>query len=96
MSKQYIKCVEGVYRLAGTCVSLDSIVYAFWRGQTAESIAHSFPVLTLEHVYGITWLTDRKSVPIFKPPKVSSRHCGRRPVTEIRCFIKGSPMRVAG
>ncbi len=52
MNKQYIEKTEGVYRLTGTRVSLDSIVYAFWRGQTAESIAQSFPVLTLEHVYG--------------------------------------------
>ncbi|TVR60419.1 MAG: DUF433 domain-containing protein [Candidatus Competibacteraceae bacterium] len=52
MNKQYVEKTEGMYQLAGTRVSLDSIVYAFWRGQTAESIAQSFPVLTLEHVYG--------------------------------------------
>jgi len=52
MNKQYVENIDGVYWLAGTRVSLDSIVYAFWRGQTAESIAQSFPVLTLEQVYG--------------------------------------------
>jgi len=52
MDKPYVEQIEGVYRLAGTRVSLDSIVYAFWRGQAAESIAQSFPVLTLEQVYG--------------------------------------------
>ena len=52
MNKSYVENIEGIYRLAGTRVSLDSIVYAFWRGQTAESIAQSFPVLTLEQVYG--------------------------------------------
>ena len=31
---------------------MDSIVYAFLAGQTAESIAQSFPVLSLEQVYG--------------------------------------------
>ena len=41
-----------IYRIVGTRVSLDSIVYAYWRGQTAESIMQSFPVLTLEQVYG--------------------------------------------
>ena len=35
-----------------TRVSLDSIVYAWWAGQSAETIAQSFPVLTLEQVYG--------------------------------------------
>lgn len=48
----YVETVDDVYRLVGTRVSLDSIVQAFWRGQTAEAIAQSFPVLTLEQVYG--------------------------------------------
>lgn len=52
MSKQYVEQREGAYRIAGTRVSLDSIVYAFWRGQSPESIAKSFPVLTLEEIYG--------------------------------------------
>jgi hypothetical protein len=32
--------------------SIGASVYAFLEGQTAESIAQSFPVLTLEQVYG--------------------------------------------
>jgi len=34
---------EGDYWVAGTRVSLDSLVYAFREGQTAESLAQSFP-----------------------------------------------------
>jgi len=52
MTKEYVEQREGGYWVAGTRVSLDSIVYAFLGGQTAESIAQSFPVLTLEQVYG--------------------------------------------
>ena len=52
MIKQYVEQREDAYRIAGTRVSLDSIVYAFWRGQSPESIAKSFPVLTLEEIYG--------------------------------------------
>ncbi len=52
MSKQYVEQRDGAYWVAGTRVSLDSLVYAFLGGQTAESIAQSFPVLTLEQVYG--------------------------------------------
>ena len=52
MSIQYVEQVEGVYRVAGSRVSLDSIVYAFWEGKSAETIAQSFPTLTLEQVYG--------------------------------------------
>ncbi len=52
MGKSYVEQREGVYRIAGTRISLDSVVYAFREGQTAESIAQSFPLLTLEQVYG--------------------------------------------
>ena len=33
-------------------ISLDSIVYAFKRGATPESIQRAFPLSTLEEVYG--------------------------------------------
>jgi uncharacterized protein (DUF433 family) len=52
MNKQYVEQRDGGYWVAGTRVSLDSMVYAFLGGQTAETIAQSFPVLTLEQVYG--------------------------------------------
>jgi uncharacterized protein (DUF433 family) len=62
MNKQYVENIDGVYRLTDTRVSLDSIVYAFWRGQTAESIAQAFPVLTLEQVYdSLTFYLANKS-----------------------------------
>jgi uncharacterized protein (DUF433 family) len=49
---EYVKQRDGVYRVADTRVSLDSIVHPFTAGQSAESIAQSFPVLTLEQIYG--------------------------------------------
>ena len=52
MKDTYVERRDGGYWVAGTRVSLDSIVYAFIGGQTAESIAQSFPLLTLEQVYG--------------------------------------------
>jgi uncharacterized protein (DUF433 family) len=52
MTKEYVEKREGSYRISGTRVSLDSIVYAFLRGAAPESIAQSFPALTLEEVYG--------------------------------------------
>lgn len=55
---------EGVYRVAGSRVSLDSIVHSFLSGQSAESIAQSFRALSLEQVYGaITfYLAHREQV----------------------------------
>jgi uncharacterized protein (DUF433 family) len=52
MSDAYIEQRDGVYLVAATRVSLDSIVYAFLSGQSAEAIAQAFPVLNLEQVYG--------------------------------------------
>lgn len=52
MSKEYVERVGEAYRVAGTRVSLDSIVYGFWNGDSPESIVQSFPALTLEQVYG--------------------------------------------
>ena len=52
MSTEYVQKQHDVYRITGTRVSLASIVYAWWAGQSAETIAQSFQVLTLEQVYG--------------------------------------------
>lgn len=43
---------EGGWRIAGTRVSLDSIVYAYWDGKSPEAIVDEFPTLTAEQVYG--------------------------------------------
>jgi uncharacterized protein (DUF433 family) len=50
--KEYVENVEGAYRVAGSRVSLDSIVYGFREGLSPEAIAENFPVLSLEQVYG--------------------------------------------
>ncbi len=52
MSKEYVEQREGAYRVAGTRVSLDSVVYAFRRGASPESIQRSYPALSLEQIYG--------------------------------------------
>ena len=52
MTTDYVTQVDGAYRITGTRVSLDSVVYAFLNGSSPESIVDSFPALTLEQVYG--------------------------------------------
>lgn len=52
MNSTYVEKRDNGYWVGSTRVSLDSIVYAFLNGQSAESTAQSFPVLTLEQVYG--------------------------------------------
>ena len=64
MTEEYIELRDGGYWVKGSRVSLDSIVYSFLAGQTAESIAQSFPLLALKQVYGaITfYLANREEV----------------------------------
>lgn len=52
MAKAYVEYRDGGYWIAGTRVSLDSVVYAFLDGLSPESIAESFDTLTLEEIYG--------------------------------------------
>src|SRR5215831_17870673 len=49
---EYVEQREGNYYVGDTRVSLDSVVYAFLRGDSPEGIAESFPALRLEQVYG--------------------------------------------
>jgi uncharacterized protein (DUF433 family) len=51
-NKEYVAQHEGAYRIVGTRISLDSVVYAFRRGASPESIQRSYPLLTLEQIYG--------------------------------------------
>lgn len=62
MKRDYVESRDQGYWISGTRVSLDSVVHAFLNGQTAERIAQSFPVLSLEQVYGaITFYLAHRS-----------------------------------
>jgi hypothetical protein len=52
MAKEYVEHQDSGYWIAGTRVSLDSVVYAFLEGLSPESIMESFDTLRLEEVYG--------------------------------------------
>ena len=45
------KTTEGAWRIAGTRVSLDSVVYAFRQGSTPEEICQDFSTLSLPQAY---------------------------------------------
>lgn len=64
MAKDYIEERDSGYFVAGTRVSLDSIVYAFLRGESPEGIAESFPALDLEQIFGALafYLANQDSV----------------------------------
>lgn len=52
MNEYVTKLENGAYRIAGTRVSLDSVVYSFKRGNLPETIIRQFPVLNLPQIYG--------------------------------------------
>ncbi|MBW4694032.1 MAG: DUF433 domain-containing protein [Lyngbya sp. HA4199-MV5] len=63
-TKQYIEQRDKGYWIEETRISLDSVVYSFLNGESPESIARNFPLLSLEQVYGaITfYLANRELV----------------------------------
>lgn len=64
MSDTYIIRSDNAYRIRGTRISLDSIVYDYLSGLSPEAIADNFDGLSLEQVYGtITYyLSNREEV----------------------------------
>ena len=52
LTKSYIEQRNVGYWIEETRISLDSVVYSFLNGESPESIAQNFPLLSLEQVYG--------------------------------------------
>ena len=55
---------DGVVRVGGTRITLDTIVAAFSQGATAEEITHQYPALNLADVYAVIayYLRRREAV----------------------------------
>lgn len=47
---------DGTIRLTGSRIPLDTVVYEFNQGATAEQIQDSFPSLSLRSIYGAIYL----------------------------------------
>jgi uncharacterized protein (DUF433 family) len=64
MKKEYVKKVDGAYRVGETRVSLDSLVFLFREGMSAESMVDSYPALTFEQVHGALafYLANQKEI----------------------------------
>ena len=63
MHSEYIEQRNGGYYVAGTRISLDSVVYAFNSGESPEQILENYPLLgSLARVYGdIAFYRDHKA-----------------------------------
>ena len=64
---EYVDQRNGGYYVAGTRVSLDSVVYAHLRGESPEEIASNFEALTLEQVENTVafYLANRPEVDVY-------------------------------
>ena len=64
MAKEYIEERDSGYFIVESRVSLDSVVYAYLKGESPEGIAESFPVLSLEQILGAPafYMANRKIV----------------------------------
>ena len=52
MGKEYVEQRDSNYYIAGTRVSLDSIIHAFRQGDSPETIRRNFELLRLDEIYG--------------------------------------------
>lgn len=59
-----VRTPQGSLRIAGTRVSLDSVIYAFLEGATPEEICQDFSALSLAQVYATIafYLHNREQV----------------------------------
>lgn len=64
MGGEYVEQRDGGFWVTGTRVSLDSLVFAFLRGESPEGIAESYPAVSLEQVFGgiAYYLANRQAV----------------------------------
>jgi len=65
--KDYIRIVEGAYRIGDSRVALDSLVYLFSEGMSAENTVENYPALTLEQVHGAPafYLENEKTIDLY-------------------------------
>ena len=64
MTHQYVEMRNSGYYVTGTRISLDSVVYLYRDGASAEAIQDDFPALSLEQIHGAIafYLANQKSV----------------------------------
>jgi uncharacterized protein (DUF433 family) len=75
---------DGVLRITGSRVTLDSIVHEFKRGATAEQIQEDFPTISLSEVYSVIAYYLQHSCAVDDYLSEQARECG-----EVRREIEG-------
>jgi uncharacterized protein (DUF433 family) len=86
MAKEYVEERNGGYYLAGTRISLDSIVQCFNEGLSPETIQGEFESLTLAQVFGaITfYLENQPSIDAYRARQQRRFEAARRNAAPLR------------
>ena len=73
---------DGVIRVAGTRITLDTVVDTFLTGASPEEIAQDFPVLRLDDVYAVLtyYLRHRAEVDTYRRERQSRADALRREI----------------
>lgn len=85
--RDYVEQRNGGYYVAGTRLSLDSVVYMFKDGETPEHILQSFPAIgSLESVYGAVtfYLANQKLIDAYLQEKEKQWETARAKQPSIR------------
>jgi len=82
--------VDGVLRVEGSRVTLDTVVSCFDEGATAEEVVHQYPTLRLGDVYAVIAfiLRNREAVDAYLTERAHEAHRVRAEV-EQRCPSAG-------
>lgn len=81
-TKRYVKFAKEGYWIIDTRTSLDSVVYAFRKGLSPETIAQSYPFLDLEKVYGAIafYLANRSEIDAYLLAEEQAFDCMPQPI----------------
>jgi len=98
MAKEYVEEREGIYYVAGTRISLDSIVHAFRRGESPETICQNFELLRLQEVYGAIayYLADQAQIDAYMLRQNKKWAEGKRNAEPLPAALRERLMRVRG
>lgn len=71
---------DGVIRIGGTRVTLDTVIDAFQEGSTAEEIAQQYPSLNLADIYAVIgyYLRHSKEVSAYQDQRRQQAEATRR------------------
>ena len=96
MAKEYIEQRDSNYYVAGTRISLDSIVYAFRRGESPETICQNFELLHLEEVYGAIayYLANQADIDAYLTGQTERCAEGKRSAEPLPANLRERLMRV--